>query len=86
MRSYLTFIVHIPQSFPFITRVIYIVMTIPIETKFKKGGHHSSVVLSATTILQPRDQIPSTPSTLLIQFKLFKIASAFNVGMIIGPK
>ena len=29
-----------------------------------KGGRHSSVVLSAPTILQPRVQIPSTPSTL----------------------
>ena len=28
------------------------------------GGRHSSVVLSAPTILQPRIRIPSTPSML----------------------
>ena len=31
----------------------------------QKGGHHSSVVSSAPTILQPRVRIPSTPSTLI---------------------
>ena len=32
----------------------------------KKGGRHSSVVLSAPTILRPRVWIPSTPSTLFL--------------------
>ena len=36
------------------------------------GGHHSSVVLSAPTILRPRVQIPSTPS-MLFQFVLLKL-------------
>ena len=35
------------------------------EKKFMwYGGHHSSVVLSAPTILRPWVQIPSTPSML----------------------
>ena len=36
------------------------------------GGRHSSVVLSAPTILWPRVRIPSTPSTLF-KFVLLKL-------------
>ena len=39
---------------------------------YADGGHHSSVVSSAPTILQPRVRIPSTPS-MLFQFVLLKL-------------
>ena len=43
-----------------LTQVAYFVV---VRTMIK-GGHHSSVVSSAPTILRPRVCIPSTPSTL----------------------
>ena len=47
-----------------------------IEKSQRKGGRHSSMVLSAPTILQPQVRIPTTPSTLfsicIIEFVMRK--------------
>ena len=55
------------------------------EHSIKSGSRHSSVVLIAPVILQPRVQIPSTPS-MLFSIYIDKIEIVFVVGMRKGLK
>ena len=50
------------------------------ENNWVDSGCHSSVVLSAPTIRQPRAQIPSTPSTLF-SFFIVEIEIVIDIGM-----
>ena len=56
-------------------------MTIRLYNKVQKGCHHSSVDSSAPSILQPRVQVPWTPSTLFFNLHCSNCLLAIWIGM-----